>query len=146
MSKRVYELFLFDIYVAIAKIVFVTDKFNNSESLKHDFMAWDSVIREFEIMGEATNILIKNDILDSNSQIVVDFRNLLIHHYFGIDSEEVWDVIHNDLQEFRTLIEEKIKNIEESLKQELTQSLLEENMHLTFVVQALEKFNVSSQK
>lgn len=137
MSKRIYELFLFDIYVAIVKIEFVANKFNNSESLKHDFMAWDSIIREFEIMGEATNILIKNNILDSSSQVIVDFRNLLIHHYFGIDSEEVWAVIHNDLKEFRTLIEVKIKNIEKSLKTELMQSLLEENKHLPFVLQAL---------
>jgi len=108
-------------------------------------MAWDSIIREFEIMGEATNILIKNKILDSDSQVIVDFRNLLIHHYFGIDSEEVWDVIHNDLKDFRSIIEIKIKNIEKSLKQELTQSLLEENKHLAFVIQALKKFNILAQ-
>ncbi len=72
MSKRVYELFLFDIYVAILKIDYVAKNFKDSQSLKYDFIAWDSVIREFEIIGEAANILIKNDYLSSETQIVVD--------------------------------------------------------------------------
>ena len=81
MSKRVYELFLFDIYIAILKIEYVSNKFQNAESLKYDFISWDSVIREFEIIGEATNTLIKNNFLDKENQVVVDLRNLLIHHY-----------------------------------------------------------------
>jgi len=64
MSKRVFELFLFDIYIAILKIEFISSKFDNSETLKYDFISWDSVIREFEIIGEATNVLIKNAMLE----------------------------------------------------------------------------------
>ncbi len=73
MSSRVYELFLFDIYVAILKIENVSEKFDNAELLKYDFVSWDSVVREFEIIGEATNILIKNSILPKENQIIVDF-------------------------------------------------------------------------
>ncbi len=60
MSKRVYELFLFDIYVAMLKIEYVTKNFKDAQSLKYDFVAWDNVIREFEIIGEAANDLTKN--------------------------------------------------------------------------------------
>lgn len=42
MSKRVYELFLFDVYIAILKIEKVSNSFEEAENLKHDFMAWDS--------------------------------------------------------------------------------------------------------
>lgn len=103
MSKRVYELFLFDVYIAILKIEYVAKKFENAEALKYDFISWDSIIREFEIIGEATNILIKNSLLSKEHQVVVDLRNLLIHHYFGIDEDEIWDVIQNDLVDFKKL-------------------------------------------
>lgn len=137
MSKRVYELFLFDIYVAILKIDYVTKNFKDAQSLKFDFIAWDSVIREFEIIGEAANILIKNDYLSSETQIVVDFRNLLIHHYFGVDADEVWDVIENDLQSLQQIILQKINSINTELKNELIESIQEENKHLTFIVKKL---------
>lgn len=139
MSKRVFELFLFDIYIAILKIEFISSKFDNSEMLKYDFISWDSVIREFEIIGEATNVLIKNDKLEKENQIVVDFRNLLIHHYFGIDSEEVWDVIHNDLKVYKKLIISKIHAIEEDLKSELINDISSENKHIEFIVKALKQ-------
>lgn len=139
MSKRVFELFLFDIYIAILKIEFISSKFDSSEMLKYDFISWDSVIREFEIIGEATNILIKNDMLEKENQIVVDFRNLLIHHYFGIDSEEIWDVIHNDLKAYKKLIMSKIHTIEEELKLELINDISNENKHIEFIVEALKR-------
>ena len=137
MSNRIYELFLFDIYIAILKIEHVSAKFSESESLKHDFISWDSVIREFGIVGEATNTLIKNEVLSKENQIIVDFRNLLIHHYFGIDSEEIWDVINNDLIVYKNLIILKIQNIKIDLKNELISSLKDENKHLNFILQEL---------
>ena len=106
--------------------------------MKYDFVSWDSVVREFEIVGEATNILIKNSILPKENQIIVDFRNLLIHHYFGIDAEEVWDVINNDLIAYKKLIKSKIIDIEENLKIELIKSIQEENKHISFIVTEFE--------
>lgn len=106
--------------------------------LKHDFVSWDSVIREFEIIGKATNTLIKNNFLNKENQIVVDLRNLLIHHYFGIDADEIWDVIKNDLQEFKNLIMQTINKIEFSLKQELAISMIEENKHINFMTSKIQ--------
>jgi uncharacterized protein with HEPN domain len=48
---RVREIFLFDMLVAIAKIEETCKSFNDGDVLKHNYMAWDSVIREFEIIG-----------------------------------------------------------------------------------------------
>ena len=30
------------------------------------------------------------------------FRNILAHNYFGVDAEEVWQIIHNDLPNLET--------------------------------------------
>ncbi|MFZ2969017.1 MAG: HepT-like ribonuclease domain-containing protein [Sulfuricurvum sp.] len=75
--------------------------------------------------------------VSQENQIVVDFRNILIHHYFGIDAEEVWDVIHNDLKSFKFVILDAIKKIEATLKEELLGDIIDENNHLNFIVQVL---------
>jgi len=57
--------------------------------------------RQFEIIGEAINRLIKLD-ADTASQIsrrrrIIDFRNILIHGYDLVDINVAWDVVQNDL-------------------------------------------------
>lgn len=36
-------------------------------------------------------------------------RNILIHHYFGIDLEIVWDTVTKSIPEFKTQIEDLLK-------------------------------------
>ncbi len=93
MSKRLPELFLFDIFVAVLKIDHVASAFRDAQELKYDFVAWDSVIREFEIIGEGMKNLIDSGHFTKEHRPIVDFRNVLIHEYFGVDEEEVWNVI-----------------------------------------------------
>lgn len=139
MSKRVIELFLFDAFVAILKIEKTIERFTNSQELLYDFNAWDSVIREFEIIGEATKHLINNQVIPSDLQVVVDFRNLLTHNYFGIDSDEVWNVVKDDLPSFKDEIVDQIQKIEKNLKKELVDAYIESNRYLSFLVNELEK-------
>ncbi len=139
MSKRVVELFVFDIYVAIVKIEYTSEKFNNAQDLLHSYTSWDSVIREFEIIVEASKYLIKEDLLQKDHQPVVDFKNKIIHEYFGIDCEEVWNIIDNDLVAFKEVIIEIINNIDKDLKNELIESFMEDNEYLDFVILSLKK-------
>jgi len=58
------------------------------------------VIREFEIIGEAVGKL--PDDLKAQAPAVAwqdlkDFRNLLVHEYFGVDMAIVWEVVQSDL-------------------------------------------------
>jgi len=133
------ELFIFDIFVAIQKIKKVSSGFDNVEDLLHDFMAWDSVIREFEIVGEASKYLLRDKLLQSQYQEVVDFRNQITHEYFGIDQDIVWAIIHVDLDSFEKIIAKLINDIELTLKQELIESFIEDNIYLDFVVDELKK-------
>jgi len=138
MSKRAPELFLFDVLVAIVKIEKTVANFTDADALKHDYLSWDSVIREFQIIGEATKHLMENSILGTETRQVVDFRNLLVHHYFGIDEEAVWGIIEESLTGFKKMVVLKIELIDPSLKRELTNALIEENRYLEFVVEELE--------
>jgi uncharacterized protein with HEPN domain len=136
---REIELFIFDIYVAIQKIKYVSSKFDNVEDLLHDFIAWDSVIREFEIIGEASKYLLRDNLINSANQRIVDFRNQITHEYFGIDQEIVWGIIHQKLPSFQKDIVKLISNLDDDLKIELIESYIEDNKYLEFVVESLEE-------
>ena len=136
VDKQV-EMFIFDIYIAILKIKKVSSKFDHVQELLYDFTQWDSVIREFEIIGEATKYLIRDNLLDNSYRKIIDFRNIITHEYFGIEPDEIWDVIYNNLDEIEFLIIELIKNIEQDLKIELIDSFIEDNQYLDFIVKAL---------
>jgi uncharacterized protein with HEPN domain len=100
MSKRDIGFYFVDIFIAISKIKRYCEKFSSSQDLLFDEVYWDAVMREFQIIGEATNILLKQTIIDDKFRDIVDFRNIIVHHYFGINAELVWDIIQNHLEIF----------------------------------------------
>lgn len=78
------------------------------EEFSSDRMRQSAVIREFEIIGEAVGKLpdaLKRDVPGVAWQDIKDFRNLLIHEYFGVDLAIVWQVIQNDLPDLLKQVE-----------------------------------------
>ena len=140
-SDRNIELFILDIYIAILKIKHTSSCFLNVQDLLFDYRSWDSVIREFEIIGEASKYLLKGAFLAKEYQEVVDFRNQITHEYFGIDQNVVWAIIHKDLDTFEETIIDLINSIERKLRKELIEAFKEDNRYLDFVIEALEKLN-----
>ena len=65
-------------------------------------------IRHLQIIGESARSL-PEDFRDSNSDIpwskIIGMRHILVHDYFRIDTDLVWDVIRKDIQELKTQIE-----------------------------------------
>ena len=99
MSERDSRLYLSDILDSGAAIQeFV--KGLSFEEFCNDRKTYSAVIREFEIIGEAVGKLtdeLKRKYPDVEWQDIRDFRNLLIHEYFGVDLEIVWNIIQDDL-------------------------------------------------
>lgn len=65
-----------------------------------DRMRSAATIREFEIIGEAVGKLSAETRAirpDLPWQDIKDFRNLLIHEYFGIDLQIIWNVTDDEL-------------------------------------------------
>lgn len=58
-----------------------------------------AVEREFEIIGEATNRILKihENIEISNARRIVNLRNWVIHSYDSVDNILVWGIIDKDL-------------------------------------------------
>lgn len=120
MSKRDISLYIVDIFIAINKIQRYTQEFTNAEDFKWSELQWDATIRELEIIGEATNNLIKLDILENSKyRKIVDFRNIIVHGYFGIDENEVWSVVKDKLTlfffELQNLVTEKNIDIQNAV-------------------------------
>lgn len=71
----------------------------------------DAVIRNLEIIGEATK-MISEDLRQREGQIpwrqMVGMRDVLIHNYFGVDNEIVWAVVENQLPKIKDMIERLI--------------------------------------
>ena len=93
MSKREESLLLNDILEAGHKIVNFT-KGMDMENFLQDEKTQDATIRNFEIMGEASKYTTEETKL-ANPEIewrkISNYRNLLIHEYFGVNLEIVWD-------------------------------------------------------
>ncbi len=64
----------------------------------------DGVIRQFEIMGEATKNLsprLKESYPHTPWKDIAGMRDKLIHQYFGVDLSAVWETVVHDLPQFR---------------------------------------------
>lgn len=72
----------------------------DKQAFQLDEKTQDAVVRQLEIIGEAaTNPT--GDLRSKNPQVAWQFatamRNRLIHGYFDVDPEIVWDTTQNDL-------------------------------------------------
>ena len=110
MSKRDQLLFLKDILDSIEAIFEFTHKIDCDE-FQNNRLVYSATIREFEIIGEAT-IHLSQDLLNKYPEVIwrdlKDFRNLLIHEYFGVDAEIVFHTIEHDLPKLKKVIQEII--------------------------------------
>ncbi|MFA5700203.1 MAG: DUF86 domain-containing protein [Desulfuromonas sp.] len=91
----------------IAEYVHNTDL----SSFRTDRMRQDAVIRQLEIIGEATKN-VSQEIRDTYPQVpwknMAGMRDVLIHNYFGVDIAAVWSTAVQDLPNLRREISRMI--------------------------------------
>ena len=74
------------------------------EEFRNDRMRVDAVVRNFEVIGEAVKNLsedLKTKFPATDWKAVAGFRDTLIHGYFGIDLEILWDIIEHKIPELQ---------------------------------------------
>jgi uncharacterized protein with HEPN domain len=109
MSKRLPGLLIEDIIESGNKILSYTSGLTIDQFLADDKTV-DAVIRNFEIIGEATGNLpddFKIQYPEIDWRRIKGFRNRIVHEYFGIDYEIVWKIKETFLPE----ILEKLSSI-----------------------------------
>ena len=99
MPERSVKVYLEDIKQAILMIEQYTANFTMADFI-NDRKTCDAVIRNLEIIGEAAKNLLR---LDQNAypevpwQEIIGLRNKVAHEYFGIDLDNIWKTVTDDL-------------------------------------------------
>ena len=70
------------------------------QQFKQDALHQNAVVKAVEIVGEAASRLsakTKEELPEIAWDKVVSMRHRLVHDYFAVDYDIVWDVVRNDL-------------------------------------------------
>ena len=73
----------------------------------------DAVVRRIEIIGEAVRNLPSEDFRQEHPEVpwqqIASMRHKLVHEYFGVDLELVWQVVRHDLALLKKHVDELLK-------------------------------------
>jgi len=84
----------------------------NEKNFSGNFLVIDAVVRNLEIIGEATKNLPVNYKLTAPHipwKKIAGMRDNLIHEYFGVNEDLVWKVVKKDIPELKKEIEILLK-------------------------------------
>lgn len=90
---------LLDIQEAIERI----EKYaaQGQEAFERDELIQTWIVHHLQIIGEASRA-IASALQDQYPAVpwtkIIGMRNILVHDYFGIDTDVVWSVVENDLE------------------------------------------------
>ena len=106
MSKRDLALYISDILESINAIESYLEGVDFNAFCK-DRKTYSATIREFTIIGEAISKII--DILQENFphypwRILKDFRNFIVHEYFGVNPQIIYDAATLELKEVKQIM------------------------------------------
>ena len=95
-------------YLSNESRVLTYEKLIENETLKRSFA------RSIEIIGEAIKNISEKLRKKYNTiewKKIAGMRDVLIHHYFGVDYNVMWDVVKKRLPDLKVEIENILKNI-----------------------------------
>ena len=93
--SRDYGLFLHDIEDACQKIVDYSNELTFEDFAKQD-MAYYSLVRLLEVIGEAVKNIpeeVRNRYPAVQWRQIARARDLMAHHYFGLEDETLWEMV-----------------------------------------------------
>ena len=106
MLKRIIEFFIVDLLLAVDKIKRYAADIKKLDEFVRNEQVVDSVLREFEIIGEAAKYILEwqevKEFVPPHWRAIVNFRNIITHEYFGIKYEEVFKIIKNNIPELES--------------------------------------------
>lgn len=107
------QKYLFDIHDCIVRIENFIGNPKIFQKYFENIMLQQAVERNFEIMGEAMNSILKlnPEIPISNARKIVDTRNKIIHGYDSIEPENIWNIVIRNLPLLKSEVENLLNRI-----------------------------------
>lgn len=97
--SRAYDIYLQDIVEAINRIESYI-QYTTRLQFEIDQMRFDAVVRNLEVIGEAIK-RVPDSIRENYPSIawrkIAGLRDRLIHAYFDVDIEIIWDIVQSEL-------------------------------------------------
>jgi uncharacterized protein with HEPN domain len=120
MSNKERDLFrLGHILECSDKIGKLVQQLQNFETFNEKWIEQDAMIRNFEIIGEASNH-ISDETKENYPQIewhkIRGMRNFMTHEYFGVRLETIWDTAVSDIPKLKHKIEIIISDLESTIR------------------------------
>ena len=105
--SRTYDIYLQDIVEAIKRIEsYVQD--TNRFQFETDQMRFDAVVRNLEVIGESVKRVpdsIRKNYPSVAWRKIAGLRDRLIHAYFDIDIDIIWDIVQSELPVLKSEIQ-----------------------------------------
>jgi uncharacterized protein with HEPN domain len=93
---------------ATDRIIEYTSGINSADDFNNDYRNFDATMMNFVVIGEMVDKL-SNDFKKKHNKIewikIKGFRNIVAHDYFGIDAEEVWQIIKSKIPKLKADIQ-----------------------------------------
>ena len=115
MAEYKIRAFLQDILEAANRIMIYTEQMTYDAFLA-DLKTQDAVVRNLEIIGEATKQIpdeFRQHALHIPWKSIARMRDKLIHQYFGVNLDIVWNVVQDDLSELVEAVENILSTMNE---------------------------------
>jgi uncharacterized protein with HEPN domain len=96
---------------ATDRIIEYTSGIKSADDFNNDYRNFDATMMNFVVIGEMVDKL-SDDFKKEHPKMewikIKGFRNIVVHDYFGIDAEEVWQIIKNKIPVLKSDIQHLI--------------------------------------
>jgi len=105
--SREWRLYVADMLQCCARIEEYTRGLTQKE-FERRRLVYDATLRNLELLGEAAR-QIPDDIRAAHADVqwrrIIAVRNILVHGYFGVDNDIIWDIVTRELGPLQKMLE-----------------------------------------
>jgi uncharacterized protein with HEPN domain len=112
MTERDDRLYLIHVQECIARIELYTAE--GEPAFLTDTKTQDAVLRNLHTLAESSQRIsepLKASRPDMDWRSIAAFRNVVVHDYLGIDLNQVWDIVQNDLPGLKRAVAAMLKGL-----------------------------------